>query len=283
MGAKTMLGVYWWVVVILMVQFSLGASLCGFEVQHQNKLYKFRLTSPLKNYPHGVLSEDGFYKISQNNSESGSETKIWFQLCEQMVFNHDPPKCISCQTCGGPLHCGLTCSALIVKNVAGYHICDTLGYATNSNVSLIDPKSPGKGVKLNMSASNADGDCSLSISVQCNANGVQAPTSMSKSGKCNYITTMMHPAGCPVVTHIGNNGFGWIGTLLILLVCIFASYLLIGMVYRFFVLGIHGKEVFPNLDMWLSIPRRFQTGLEYTSSRVVGAFYRIRYGSYTRV
>ncbi|KAH9309230.1 hypothetical protein KI387_037141, partial [Taxus chinensis] len=76
-------------------------------------------------------------------------------------------------TCGGPLHCGLTCSALMVQKIAGYYICTTLGHVANSIVSLIDSKSPGKGVRLNMSASTADGDCSLSVSVQCNRNGVQ--------------------------------------------------------------------------------------------------------------
>lgn len=115
MGVETKLVLVWWMLLGLLVRSCWGAGFCGLDIQQQNKLYNFNLASPLKDYPHGVLSEDGFYKFSQNDSETGTETKFWFQLCEQMVFNHDQPVCFRCQTCGGPLHCGLTCSALMAK------------------------------------------------------------------------------------------------------------------------------------------------------------------------
>lgn len=283
MGAETKLVLVCSMLLGFLVRSCWCDGLCELELQQQNKLYKFNLASPLRDHPHGVLSEDGFYKIAQNDSETGTETKFWFQLCEQMVFNHDQPVCFRCQTCGGPSRCGLTCSALMAKRVAGYYICTTLGCAANFKVSLIDIKNPGKGVRMNMSASTTDGDCSLSVSVYCNANGVQAPMSVNKSGDCNYITTMMHPAGCPAVTSIGGKGLGWLNTLVIVLLCILAAYLLTGIVYRFFVLGIHGKEVIPNLDFWLSVPRRIQNGSEYILIKIVGAYYRVRYGPYTRV
>lgn len=283
MGAETKLVLVCSMLLGFLVRSCWCDGLCELELQQQNKLYKFNLASPLRDHPHGVLSEDGFYKIAQNDSETGTETKFWFQLCEQMVFNHDQPVCFRCQTCGGPSRCGLTCSALMAKRVAGYYICTTLGCAANFKVSLIDMKNPGKGVRMNMSASTTDGDCSLSVSVYCNANGVQAPMSVNKSGDCNYITTMMHPAGCPAVTSIGGKGLGWLNTLVIVLLCILAAYLLTGIVYRFFVLGIHGKEVIPNLDFWLSVPRRIQNGSEYILIKIVGAYYRVRYGPYTRV
>lgn len=60
MGAETELVLVWWMLLGLLVRSCWGAGFCGLEIQQQNKLYKFNLASPLRDYPHGVLSEDGF-------------------------------------------------------------------------------------------------------------------------------------------------------------------------------------------------------------------------------
>ncbi|RWW33413.1 hypothetical protein GW17_00001868 [Ensete ventricosum] len=58
-------------------------------------------------------------------------------LCDQMLFNHDPPRCYDCQDCGGPSRCGTMCSALVANNIGGYFVCTTIGKASNLNVALI--------------------------------------------------------------------------------------------------------------------------------------------------
>jgi len=44
------------------------------------------------------------------------------QLCDVLIFNHDPPRCVGCEDCGGPSHCGTSCSALVSENVRGIKI-----------------------------------------------------------------------------------------------------------------------------------------------------------------
>ncbi|RWW70166.1 hypothetical protein BHE74_00022162 [Ensete ventricosum] len=72
-----------------------------------------------------------FYKVTVN------ESSLWFQLCDQMLFNHDPPRCYDCQDCGGPSRCGTMCSALVANNIGGYFVCTTIRKASNLNVALI--------------------------------------------------------------------------------------------------------------------------------------------------
>nr|DAD28114.1 TPA_asm: hypothetical protein HUJ06_029582 [Nelumbo nucifera] len=65
---------------VLMITFLYWVSLnnvsavCELSVVHRDGLYNFSLASPTQEYPHGVLSEDGFYKVAVN------ETVLWFQV-----------------------------------------------------------------------------------------------------------------------------------------------------------------------------------------------------------
>ncbi|KAL9332642.1 hypothetical protein ACSQ67_002252 [Phaseolus vulgaris] len=107
---------------------------CRFSFLDGDHLYNYTLSSPIRNFPHGILSEDGiwqlcssdirfsfhicfgacrFYKVAVN------ETTLWFQLCDGMVFNHDPPVCADCWDCGGPNRCGTQCNALVANKVGG--------------------------------------------------------------------------------------------------------------------------------------------------------------------
>lgn len=88
---------------------------CQLSFEQNNKLYNYSLTAPIRNFPHGILSEDGFYKVAANG------TVLWFQLCDAMIFNHDPPTCIDCKDCGGNSRCGMGCSAL-VANIIGVQV-----------------------------------------------------------------------------------------------------------------------------------------------------------------
>ncbi|KAG4181601.1 hypothetical protein ERO13_A10G238200v2 [Gossypium hirsutum] len=226
--------------------------ICEHSFNDGNKLYNFSLASPLPKFPHGILSEDGFYKVA------GNETVLWFQLCGGMLFNHDPPRCAQCSECGGPSRCGTECSALAARNAGGYHVCSTLGHASSTNVSILDKQNPFKGVIVRMSSSGKDPSCSLSVSIICDSNGAQGPDSVEKLGTCDYATTLRHPSGCATIISIGGKGFGWFGTLLIIIICLFGAYLLAGTVYRYFFFGVHGIEVIPNLDLWASLPHRTQ-------------------------
>ncbi|GMP23540.1 hypothetical protein CsSME_00001091 [Camellia sinensis var. sinensis] len=67
------------------------SAICELSIVDHNKLYNYSLASPSPKFPHGVLSEDGFYKVAVN------QTVLWFQLCDAMIFNHDPPTCIDCE------------------------------------------------------------------------------------------------------------------------------------------------------------------------------------------
>ncbi|XP_043814417.1 uncharacterized protein LOC122724062 isoform X4 [Manihot esculenta] len=71
------------------------SAVCQLNFVDGHKLFNFSLASPLPKFPHGVLSEDGFYKVAVN------ESVLWFE------------------DCGGPLHYGMECSALVTDNIGG--------------------------------------------------------------------------------------------------------------------------------------------------------------------
>ncbi|XP_057483352.1 uncharacterized protein LOC130770078 [Actinidia eriantha] len=52
------------------------SGVCELSVVDRNMLYNYSLASPIRKYPHGVLSEDGFYKVAVN------ETVLWFQATQ---------------------------------------------------------------------------------------------------------------------------------------------------------------------------------------------------------
>lgn len=125
---------------------------CAWATTTNGKMYSFNLVSPTKGYPHGILSEDGFYKISAKSKDG--ETNYWFQLCEHMKFNFNPPLCENCEGCGGLGHCGETCSALVSSSYPGYSLCTTLGYPESIYYSLINQDKPEQGVRVNMTTCN---------------------------------------------------------------------------------------------------------------------------------
>lgn len=254
---------------------SIFAATCEYDTLERNKLYSYSLSSPINNFPHGVLSEDGFYKVAAN------DTIIWFQLCDGMIFNHDPPRCVDCWGCGGPLRCGMGCSALVAKYSGGYYACTTIGHETNFDINLMDKNTPDKGVTVTMS-SNIDGvNCSLSVSIVCDKNSVKEPETFKTLGTCHYATELRHPAGCPkIAAHA--TGWGWFGILLTILLCSVGAYLLVGGVYRFSYLGIRGLDVIPSLDFWISIPHRIKSVFMSLVQRFRGPTYHHR-SSYSSV
>ncbi|KAF5738438.1 hypothetical protein HS088_TW13G01337 [Tripterygium wilfordii] len=224
------------------------SAVCDFSFTDGQKLYNYSLASPIPNFPHGVLSEDGFYKVAVN------DTVLWFQLCNGMIFSHDLPSCVDCSDCGGPSHCGMECSALVSNDIGGYPVCTTVGHASSVVIDIIDKQNPDRGVTVTMSSYRLKHNCSLSVSVICDSNGVQGPLSFDKLGTCGYTTSLRHPAGCATVVSVHGKGWGWFGTLMIIILCLFGAYLLAGMVYRFFALGVRGIDVLPNLEFWARIP-----------------------------
>ncbi|XP_059627937.1 uncharacterized protein LOC132270753 [Cornus florida] len=226
---------------------------CEFSLTDGNTFYNYSLASPIPKFPHGVLSEDGFYKVAVN------QTLLWFQLCDVMIFNHNPPTCVDCRGCGGPSRCGMNCSALVANNIGDYPVCSTLGYASSMIIDLIDKNNPHMGVIVKMSYIGPNRNCSLSVSVICDSNGVQEPQALEKVGTCDYVTLLRHPSGCANIVSIHGKGWGWFGTFIILILCLFIGYLLFGAVYRFFFLGVRGIDAVPNLDFWASLPQRAQS------------------------
>ncbi|XP_027110730.1 uncharacterized protein [Coffea arabica] len=228
-------------------------AICEFSYRDHNRLYNYSLASPLRKFPHGVLSEDGFYKVAVN------ETVLWFQLCDVMLFNHDPPTCIDCMDCGGPSRCGMGCSALVTNIIQGYPICNSVGRLSSTIVYLIDNKKPHMGVVVKMSNSQPKLNCSVSVSVICDYNGVEGPRMLEKVGTCDYVTQLRHPAGCAKVISSHGSGWGWFGTFLVIILCLFGAYLLAGVVYRYFFLNIHGIDAIPNLEFWATVPHKVQS------------------------
>ncbi|XP_020582082.1 uncharacterized protein LOC110025772 isoform X2 [Phalaenopsis equestris] len=209
---------------------------CEFSAIYSNNLYNYSLAAPSQKFPHGVMSEDGFYKISVN------ETILWYQLCDQMIFNHDPPRCLNCLDCGGPLRCGMQCSALTAKDIGGYPVCTTIGQASNLHISLIEKNDPQKGVIVKMIASGSKLNCSLSVSVICDLYEVQVSNTLTILGDCDYATELRHPSGCAKIISANETGWGWFGTLMIIIFCLLGGYVLVGTIYRYFFLGIHGVQ-----------------------------------------
>ncbi|XP_076951763.1 uncharacterized protein LOC143625239 [Bidens hawaiensis] len=228
---------------------SISAAVCEYSITDHNKLYNYDLTASSKQYPHGVLSEDGYYKVSSNG------TAVWFQLCESMIFNHDPPKCFDCWECGGSARCGMGCSALMSNNINGYPLCTTIGHTSTTTTDLIDKASPHMGVVVKM-WHNSMVNCSLSVSVVCDSKQVEGPTILEKVGLCDYATQLRHPSGCANIVSSNSNGLGWFGTLLIITLVLFGGYLIAGAAYRYFYLHIRGIDIIPDLEFWASLPHR---------------------------
>lgn len=189
---------------------------------------------------------------------AANDTVLWFQLCGVMIFNHDPPRCVDCSNCGGPSHCGMECSALVIDDVGGYPVCKTIGRATSTYVNVIDEKKPHSGVTVKMISDGGKSNCSLSVSIVCDPSRVQGPNLLEKSGTCDYATSLRHPSGCAKIIYVHGHGWGWFGILLIISLCLFGGYLLAGTVYRYFMLGVHGIDAIPNLEFWASLPHRTQ-------------------------
>ncbi|CAA7398219.1 unnamed protein product [Spirodela intermedia] len=231
------------------------AGVCELSVVQGSTLYNYSLASPTPENPHGVLSEDGFYKIVVN------DTSLWFQLCNQMIFNHDPPRCLDCEDCGGPSHCGMKCSALVENNIGGYAVCTTIGQTSSLDVELIESRNPSKGVTVKMVASGPKRNCSLSVSIFCDMKGVEEPELLEVRGSCDYGLVLRHPSGCPAIISIDGKGLGWFGTLLVIILCLMGTYFSAGIIYRFFFLKVRGADVIPNLEFWSSAPQRLRVSL----------------------
>ncbi|KAG8096363.1 hypothetical protein GUJ93_ZPchr0013g36755 [Zizania palustris] len=206
---------------------------CDFSVARGGAVYSFSLASRTPARRHGVLSEDGFYKVAVNDSV------LWFQLCDQMIFNFNPPVCLNCEDCGGPLRCGTQCSALVSNNHGGYDVCTTIGSVSNSDISLIDEINPQKGVIVKMSSSK----CSISVYIFCDSKVAQVSDKFVLSGSCDYATSLRHPSGCAQSMSASGKGWGWLSISFVIILCLIGGYILIGAIYRYHFLGIHSVEV----------------------------------------
>ncbi|KAJ8432958.1 hypothetical protein Cgig2_032790 [Carnegiea gigantea] len=200
-------------ILLQLGSYSVHAASCEYGVVQRNKLYSYNLASPVGDFPHGVLSEDGFYKVAAN------DTIIWFQLCDGMIFNHDPPACVDCSDCGGPSRCGMGCSALVAKNTGGYYVCTSIGRDFNYDIKLMSKDTPTKGVNVTISSKSHGRNCSLTVSVICDSKGVK-------------VTLLRHPSGCSKTVAVHGEGWGWFSILLTILLCAIGAYLLVGAVYR---------------------------------------------------
>ncbi|CAM8958339.1 unnamed protein product [Rhodiola kirilowii] len=251
--------------------FSSVSAVCDFSFVDRNKLYNYSLASPIRNFPHGVRSEDGYYKVAANG------TTVWFQLCDGMIFNHHPPVCFDCMDCGGPSRCGMGCSALVAEKIGGYPVCTTIGsmlhmtidvmgmlliitrffsisqHITNNyfnvnwmlisgRTNMADKKNPHNGVLVKMWHKGYEYNCSLTVSLLCDSKEVQGPHLLEKQEKCDYTATLKHPSGCANILSVHGDGLGWFGA-----------------GYRYYSQGIRGIDVIPNLDIWASIPHRIQS------------------------
>ncbi|CAN0909825.1 hypothetical protein LINGRAHAP2_LOCUS25980 [Linum grandiflorum] len=281
----------WLPFLLLASLHSASAALCELSHADGRQIFNFGLTSPLPGFPHGILSEDGFYNVANN------ESVLWFQLCDGMIFNHNPPRCFGCQDCGGTSHCGTGCSALVANNIDGYDVCSSLGSISSTVTEIMDNDNPQTGVTVKISNLDSKDNCSLSVSVICDLAGLKGPSALQKLGTCTYTAILQHPSGCPTVVFVHGRGLGWFSTLIIMLVpltfdnyitsssypaapllkrflstaflltlvagyfsilSVFGAYMIAGAVYRHFFLGINGLDAIPNLDFWVSLPLRIQ-------------------------
>ncbi|KAI3508460.1 hypothetical protein L1887_23468 [Cichorium endivia] len=228
-------------------------AVCEYSITEEDKLYNYNLAASSKKFPHGVLSEDGFYKVSSNG------TVVWFQLCDDMIFNHDPPRCFDCWECGGSSRCGMGCSALMSNVISDYPVCITIGNTRTITTDLIDKRNPQMGIVVKMRHNGPQANCSLAVSVVCDSKRVQGPQTLERIGLCNYVTQLRHPSGCAIIESSNSNGSGWFMTLLIISLCLFGGYLVVGAAYRFFYLHIRGIDIIPKLEFWASLPHRAQS------------------------
>nr|CAD1841894.1 unnamed protein product [Ananas comosus var. bracteatus] len=143
-------------------------------------------------------------------------------------------------------------STATLSTTTRYDVCTTIGIGSNQQITLIDKNNPQKGVMVKMVLT----DCSLSVSVFCDSNVVQLPETFDISGTCDYATALRHPSGCAKAISVSGKGWGWFGTLIMIIICLLLGYILVGTVYRFFFLGIHGVEAIPNLQFWINLPQR---------------------------
>lgn len=49
------------VTILLLLSSNSASAICELSYRANNKLYNYSLASPLDKYPHGVLSEDGYF------------------------------------------------------------------------------------------------------------------------------------------------------------------------------------------------------------------------------
>ncbi|PIN00921.1 hypothetical protein CDL12_26572 [Handroanthus impetiginosus] len=251
-------------------------ALCELSVKDKSKAYYYSLASPLRKFPHGILSEDGYYKVATNG------TVLWFQLCGSMIFNHDPPMCVDCKDCGGSTHCGMGCSALVSNQIDGYPVCTTLGRPSSTVLDVLDKKSPNMGIIVKMTNTGPKHNCSLSVSVICNSNGVQGPQTLENLGFCDYKTELKHPLGCAKIINSHGSGLGWFGILMVIILCLYGGYILAGSVYRYFFLHVRGIDVIPNLEFWASLPHSIQSWFQSLVRRFRGPSHSYR-SSYSPV
>ncbi|KAL0282250.1 UNVERIFIED_CONTAM: hypothetical protein Sangu_2962800 [Sesamum angustifolium] len=126
---------------------------------------------------------------------------------------------------------------------AGYPVCTTIGQPSSTIIDVCDRKSPHMGVIVKMTHTGSKRNCSLSVSVICNSNGVEGPQTLETVGFCDYNTELKHPLGCAKIISSHGNGLGWFGTFMLIILCLFGAYLLAGAVYRYFFLHIRGIDV----------------------------------------
>ncbi|KAL0321814.1 UNVERIFIED_CONTAM: hypothetical protein Scaly_2477800 [Sesamum calycinum] len=226
------------------------SELCELSFKDSNKVYHYSLVSPLRKIPHGILSEDGFYKVAANG------TVLWFQVgsIRIVVVLHAvvwaavhlsnnieviPVRLLHNQT-----------TQQILDNQTyelGYPVCTTIGQPSSTIIDVRDRKSPHTGVIVKMTHTGSKRNCSLSVSVICNSNGVEGPQTLETVGFCDYNTELKHPLGCAKIISSHGNGLGWFGTFMLIILCLFGAYLLAGAVYRYFFLHIRGIDILGGL------------------------------------
>eukprot|EP00270_Netrium_digitus_P017011 TRINITY_DN6175_c0_g1_i3.p1 TRINITY_DN6175_c0_g1~~TRINITY_DN6175_c0_g1_i3.p1 ORF type:complete len:308 (+),score=52.52 TRINITY_DN6175_c0_g1_i3:102-1025(+) len=244
-------------------RYSLAISPCEWSVTIDPYIYTFDLTASTTSSKHGVVNEDGFYKVVQKagvDDGVARDATFWFQLCGHMKFNVHRPECYECpQSCGGVDHCGETCSALQGVAYGAYTKCTTIAKAEFTAYSLLDESSPELGLAVNMSMADVSASCpgpsSLVVQIKCLSDKtaeVEAPSQVKEvaPGSCHFVTSMTHPAGCPVKTSTNSGKIGVVGMILIGVLVLLVLYFVIGIAYRVFVDGATGIEVMPNYEFW---------------------------------
>ncbi|CAI0416142.1 unnamed protein product [Linum tenue] len=161
---------------------SASAGPCEVSYFNGRQIFNFSLTAPIAGFPHGVLSEDGYYKVAEN------ESVLWFQV--------------------GPIR---TVVGHLTVAVDVVHLLPIISVAMMCAALL-----------------------AVFLALLLTSWG---PLGLQKSGTCDYVSCLE------------TNEF---------VLCVFGAYMLAGAVYRHFFLGIHGFDVMPNLDFWITLPQRTQ-------------------------